>query len=321
MRSFLNTLLLRKHGFATVVLLLTMLCVTLLASADSHRIGVLYPDIREPYRSVFASIIDGIEHKAGGKVARYPLGKDVDTDMLRAWVEKQHINVIIALGRRSVSVSTELRSVPVVTGAVQMSPDKDKKTPGVALNPDPRLLFQQLKSLAPQVKQVSVVYNPDKNDWLIARARRASANQGLKLKIYPATDLRDAAKIYRKLLSEISGQKNAVWLLNDRSVLDQKAVFPLVLKSAWENEFVVFSNNPAHVKRGVLFAMFPDNEAMGKTLARIALRRVRSGSSSSTGIVPLSDLQIAFNLRTAEHLDLSIDRKQREQFDLVFPHR
>jgi len=33
----------------------------------------------------------------------------------------------------------------------------------------------------------------------------------------------------------------------------------------------------------------------------------------------LSDLLIAFNMRTAEHLRLNVTRQQRNKFNLVFP--
>jgi putative ABC transport system substrate-binding protein len=74
------------------------------------------------------------------------------------------------------------------------------------------------------------------------------------------------------------------------------------------------------VPRGVLFALYPDNEAMGRSLGKLAMRRI-SNNSSNGGIKPLKDLKFAINLRTADHLGLSFSKEQESEFDLTFPAR
>jgi putative ABC transport system substrate-binding protein len=65
--------------------------------------------------------------------------------------------------------------------------------------------------------------------------------------------------------------------------------------------------------------MYPDNAKMGQSLAKLALKTAKAGSKKTNTMLPLRDLLIAFNVRTAEHLGLDVDRKQRDEFDLVFP--
>ena len=53
------------------------------AAEDRGRnIAVLYPDIGEPYRSVFAAIIGGIEDQANGRVASFAVGA---TPVRKTW--------------------------------------------------------------------------------------------------------------------------------------------------------------------------------------------------------------------------------------------
>ncbi|MFV2061661.1 MAG: ABC transporter substrate-binding protein, partial [Gammaproteobacteria bacterium] len=159
-----------------------------------------------------------------------------------------------------------------------------------------------------------------KNSWLIEQAILAAKDFNLQCNSYPVTNLHQAAKQYRDLLAQQAGTENAVWLLNDNTVFDRNALFSLVLQEAWNRNFIVFSNNPAHVKRGVLFAMFPDNQKMGSSLFNLANTNTLN-SNKQNRMKTLEDLLIAFNTRTAEHLQLNVSRQQRSKFDLVFPTR
>ena len=50
---------------------------------------------------------------------------------------------------------------------------------------------------------------------------------------------------------------------------------PMALEAAWKRRLVVFSSNPLHVKRGTLFALYPDHELMGSALADLAIRQIQ----------------------------------------------
>jgi hypothetical protein len=94
----------------------------------------------------------------------------------------------------------------------------------------------------------------------------------------------------------------------------------------------VFSGNPSHSRRGLLFSMYPDNTRLGQALGQLAqeiqVRHQQTGSSLKVGdtiapqeqhihILPLEHLHTGVNLRTAEHLGISISRDQ--EFDIIFP--
>ena len=146
------------------------------ALAAPPHIGVLYPDIRPPYRDVFLDIIQGIEDVTKDSIKLYDIKKDYDEKALRHAFEKAQIEVVIALGRRGLKAVKRLpENLDIVAGAVFLSPDKrDDVIAGVSLNPDPDILFLRLKELAPQVNRVSVVFNPQHSDWLIERAKHAA---------------------------------------------------------------------------------------------------------------------------------------------------
>lgn len=289
-------------------------------SVVAGSLAVVYPDIGEPYRSVFAKIIEGIEDGARHAVRSYPVAPNVEPADLNAQLKRNGTKAVIALGRQGLkAVSGIDRDIPVVVGGVLAIPEAENRSlMGVSLTPDPALLFSRLKSLLPGIKRVFVVYNPQNNEWLIRIAREAAKAQGLELVAYEARDLGTAARMYEAAFASSDGRRDAVWLPQDGTTVEESTILPLVLKESWNRNVPVFSSSFLHVKKGALFALYPNNVELGRTLASSALA-VMSGDSRRRGVVPLREVQTAVNLRTASHIGLVIGYQQQRSFDSIFP--
>jgi putative ABC transport system substrate-binding protein len=283
-------------------------------------IAVVYPDIGEPYRGIFAKIIEGIEDVAKSAVRSYPIGTNVDPSELNAQLKRNGAKVVVALGRQGLKASTGLdRDMAVVVGGVLSIPEPDSRNlTGISLTPDPALLFSRLKNLLPQMKRVIVVYNPQQNEWLIRLARDAAKAFGLELVAYEARDLATAARQYDAVFANMDGRRDAVWLPQDGITVDEGAILPLVLKESWNRNVPVFSSSFLHVKKGALFALYPNNVELGRSLANSALA-ILSGDTRKRGVVPLREVHTAVNLRTASHIGLTIGYQQQRSFDFTFP--
>lgn len=290
--------------------------------ANAATVGVLYPELREPYSKVFDAIILGIEDVMGNNIDRHKLIKNFNIDAIEERIQRKQNKVILALGMRSVKAVSQLSNdIPVVLGAVLPSSVGVENTAwsGIFLVPDPDLIFEQLKLFAPNISKVSVVYNPAYNNFLIEKAVKYSADRGIKLDARPVEDIREAALVYKRLLDEVETGTDAIWLLRDPTSVDTDVILPLVLQEAWNRAVVTFSNHLVHTKRGALFSLYPDNKSMGKALAKLA-ESVLS-QSQPQGFVTLKTLKIAVNLRTAKHLGIKFTSRQEKSFDLVFPHQ
>ena len=285
-------------------------------------IGVLYPALREPYNKVFDTLIEGVQ-QIGQTVDRYALNKNYNVTE-RAQRIKKHNKVILALGVRGLKAADKINpDIPVIVGAVFPSASQSAKinNSGISLVPDPELLFIQLKAIAPRIKTVSVVYNPQMNRSLIDRAERTAKRLGLTLEARPADDVRSAALTYKQLLDAMNSRDNAIWLLQDDTTVDSDTILPLLLEETWKRGLVLFSSNLVHAKRGALFSMYPNNLEMGRELGRLAKAALHNSSSSDTGIVVLRALKLAVNLRTAKHLGIDFSKRDQQSFDLIFPNR
>lgn len=308
----------RLARFTSLILLLDLSLSTSYAVAATA--AILYPDLREPYREVITDVIDGIREEMAGEVKLFAVDNDFDHNALKRSLATDDIGVIIVLGRGGFTVVQKLNTdIPVVVGALLISPDEGKPgLSGISLAADPDRLLAELKSLAPAVKTVSVVYKPANSGWLVELAQQGARRLGLQLNAYPVQDIKSAAQEYRDIFKRSRPGLDAIWLLPDPAVVDDAVILPLILKESWDKSVAVFSTNPAHAKRGVLFAMFPNNRAMGVRLARIAKQRLNDNGNGGE-IVPLADLQAALNTRTADHLGLVIPIDRQRKFALTFP--
>jgi len=283
-------------------------------------IAVIFPDIGEPYRSVFTQIIDGIEEQAKGHVVRVAVGANVNAQELGAQLRRQDIHVVIALGRNGLKASAALdRDIGVVAGGVLSAPQPEARSAVVhSLAPDPALLFARLKNLLPGARRVVVVYDPHQNDWLIRLARDAARVHGLVLVATEAEDLKTATRLYRDILAAADPARDVLWLPQDTTTVEDSAVLPLVLQEAWNRSLPVISSSVTHVKRGALFALYPNNLALGRRLANSALGYLSVGSAAARGVQPLTEVLLAVNVRTANHLGIDLGGRQ-QSFDIVFP--
>lgn len=290
------------------------------SNQSTDTIAIIYPDIGEPFRAIFATIIEGIEEKTKVKVQSYPIGPNLDLAELNSQLKKNGTKVVIALGRQGLKTAAGFDSaIAVVIGGVLSVPEPDNRhLTGISLTPDPALLFSRLKNLLPGIKRILVVYNPQTNEWLIKLAREAAKAQGLELVTFQARDLATAARMYESTFAAADGKQDAVWLPQDSTTVDETTVLPLALKESWNRGVPIFSSSLVHVKKGALFALYPNNLELGKNLAVVALGLL-TGDTPKRGIVPLREVHTAINLRTANHIGLSIGEQQQRGFDFVYP--
>lgn len=283
---------------------------------------MIHPDAPPPYRDVFEAILSGIEI-AGDEnmVSTFSLEDDDSTTDIEEWVKNNELKTVVSLGRMGVALCNNMEtSIHVVVGAILNPVDLGCESySGVALTPAPVLLFDRLKRLKPDIDTVTVVYDDQVSSWLLKHAHLAAQKHGLKLNAYPVRNVRQAAQIYRRILSSPPDSSHAIWLPQDPYTVDQKVILPELLKASWDYDFIVFSSNPSHVQRGVLFALYPDYERMGQRLGAIAANRVDLSKVKKNHIEPLRDVLIAVNLRTANHLGLNLSNSQISEFDLTFP--
>jgi putative tryptophan/tyrosine transport system substrate-binding protein len=285
------------------------------AAADEpgRAIAVLYPDVGDPYRSVFNTIIEGIEDKALSRVSSFAVGASINTADLQSELKHRDIRAIVALGRQGLKAVMSISPAvsTAAAGVLSVSESDAQNMLVYSLTPDPGLLFAKLKAFMPGARRVIIIYDPKHNAWLVKTAKEAARSLGLELYAKEATDLKTALRLYQEALSAADPRQDVLWLPQDATTVDDNAVLPMVLQEAWDQSLLVFSSNANHVRRGALFSLYPDNRELGRALGAWALS-ASGGALSPKGVQALRQVLLAVNTRTASHLSISLAR---------FPHR
>lgn len=324
MLQFINRITLKQTSFKkTVAFVWAFLILFAIPTfAVTPSVAVIYPELRAPYNKIFTDIADGIEIQVNGSTKRYLLKKDYSIEDLSQWLRENDINVCVALGVRGESAAMKAGlDIPIVLGGVLTPKTTNPSQSGISLAPSPEKLFTLLKRFKRNIERVIVVYNPEKTEWIIRQAQIAAVNQNIHLDTYTTSSLSKSAKIYKKIFKNGNLDNTAIWLPQDRTSIDNRTLLSSILEQAWTHEVPVFSSSLAHVNKGVLFAMYPDNLKMGKSLGRFALNKIDNTAENTKQIIPVEDLQTAFNKRTAEHLGVNVSSDQLRRFDAVFPSK
>lgn len=292
------------------------------AGEAARPLAVAYPELGEPFRQVFATIIEGIEERSSGTVASFALAGNANPAQVAEDIRRRDAQVLIGLGRGGMRVAAALAGeLPVLVGCVVSVQESEARAfPVHTLAPDPALLLARLRRLRPAARRVHLVYDAKLNGWLVRLAREAARAEGLELLAQEAADQAEALRAYTQLLNAADPVRDALWLPQDPTTVDDNAVLPLVLRESWNHGIAVFSSHLAHVKRGALFSLYPDNRELGHTLAASAQRLLGGPKAAAAvaGVLPLRQALAAINIRTAAHLGIDVAAVQAG-FDLVYP--
>lgn len=297
----------RILNYTLLISLFFSICLTV----HAEKITVVYPEVNPPYDIIFQQITQGIETEFNGEVIRLELPNKFDAPAIAKSITTYKI---IALGKRGMRIAKELyKEKPVVVGALPIKPNGIS---GVSLMADPDMLFNSLHELAPEVTTITILYSPA-SAWIIEDAQKKATAKGLKLNPIAVDDLKAAVKAYNDIFENGNLENMAIWLPLDPITANEQIIVPAVLEKAWDNKMVVFSSKPTHAKRGALFSALPDNELLGRQLAKL-INSVNYKDRPST-VKTLEKIKLAVNLRTAAHLGFDYNTNERSGFALTFP--
>jgi putative ABC transport system substrate-binding protein len=283
--------------------------------AQGEDLGVIYPEVREPFASIFASMLDGIHEAKGDDVHSIAVKKEYDPQDIVDWVTTHKIKRIIALGSRAQKLieNIKLPIDEVVLGAVTRPPESDIFNAGIVLTPDPQQVYLELEQLLSSIENIYIIYS-DASRWYVDIAKALARGKEFNLVAIESKSIADSVQQYKKILDSIDS-KSVIWLLQDSLSADSRLLLPLILEESWDRKFPVISNSAGHVRRGVLLALYPDPFEFGVDLANT----LRITSNPSGAFNPFQEALRAANTRTAEHLELRWSRSRIRSFDIVFP--
>lgn len=307
-----------------LLLCLWLFGMALPAWASQEHVLVVYPETKAPYDHIFKTILKGIKVAEKIPVKAVVIESDQTSSDLHAQLQADEVTGIIALGTQSLKLvkSAKNLSKPVVVGAVLRGP-KNPAYPTLSLIPGPQAIFTKVQHLLPNRNKIFTVYREGRDDWLIDRAHAVAKHKHLRFSATSARNTAEMAQAYLKGLDELE-RGDILWLsVGGRSL--KWPVMQKLLDIAWRKGIIIISSHASDVKKGVLLSFMPDHEAMGKNLSELMAERIvddiseQSQDSQRQAIMPAMIIDVAANLRVAEHLNIKFSWPTVRTFRFVYP--
>lgn len=282
--------------------------------AMSAGMVVVQPQVRPPYDRVYQEIIMGFNKTYTTPPQTVLMLNPENAEKIGAEISRINPDLIMALGSRSASIARQYNAnTPKLAGAVSQVPEGMH---GITMWPDPQLVLERLIIVYGKPKTIYLVTDIDKRQSQITGIKDFAQISGFKASVHHADNIKDAAAKYQQVLGQLQ-PGDAIWLMRDKA-LNDPSLLSLVLETAWKNKVAVISSNPVHVKRGALMAIFPNNQAMGESLGRLATRVEQDGADLAPIVEPLTDVHTSLNNRTSRHLGITLSSEANELIDSVF---
>jgi len=294
------------------------ICVLLLLSstpvtAANDLIVVLKSREIEPYEIALKSFSETLRGKGyNPEVREYLLPADNrgKNDVL-ADIRKQEPRLILSLGSAATSqVSRAVQDTPVVfcmvlnpvaSGFVHSMNAPGTNLTGGSLDIPARVQFDALRSIAPFVKKVGVIYNPRETGSVVQHAAEAAREMGLELVAVPITSEERVPEALKSLEKKV----DALWSVADSTAFSSGSV-EFILLHTLRNKIPFVGLSPGFVKAGALMALAADYEAVGLQCGEQAVKILMTHPPSSLPVTTPRNPTLYVNLKTAETIGLEI---------------
>jgi putative ABC transport system substrate-binding protein len=277
---------------------------------------VLYPRAPPPYAAAFAQMIAGLTRSLGTPPPTLVLSEPDPPDRLQPWLRRYPMDIpLVTLGQRPLTIVEQTETGrPWVIGGVYGLPG-EFQAPGISLTIDPALFLDHLQQLLPTTRTVVVVHHA-RQAALIPSIQQAAKQRGLTVQPVAVTDTVDAVRQLTRMFATVD-EATALWFTRHTLSLNTELLFPFVLEETWKRRLPAFSDTPAHARRGLLFALYPDYIGVGEELGTL----LKETPGTSPGMRFTRAAHWALNTRTAQHLGLMLDAETVHRATTVFPER
>lgn len=300
------------HILTTLGILILILIISLASEPEvpamnQPEITILSSSQMEPYLQVVKGFEKLVKLRFPDTIINtFFLGPDPQKNQATMEkVQKNNPDILFTLGSKA---TQEIQSVhPDRPQVVTMILDslffeQSKQATGVFLNFPPEIHLRWLRRMLPEVKRVYLLYNPRENDTLLAEIEKEAGAYQLEIHGVPV----DTVSELPAALKSIGRQADILLGLPDQTVYSSKTA-KAVLLSTFRNRIPFVGLSRYWVKAGALYALDWDYDDLGRQCGDMVCRILEGTDVSDIAPTPPDTVRYIINMRTAEHLRLTID--------------
>jgi putative tryptophan/tyrosine transport system substrate-binding protein len=290
-------------GWSILALVLVFFCA-LPSPLAAHEIAILKSSDIAAYNHA----VSGLQAELAGTATLtvYELEGDVTRGKkLARKIRASDAAVVIAVGlKAALAAKVELVDIPVIYCMV-LDPEKydlrASNLTGISLRVPIERQFNTIHALVPNLKQLGVLYDPEKTAPLVEEARRVAARLGFELVEHKIHTEKELPSAIRALLPKVQG----LWLVPDSTVLTEESI-PFVLGTALDQNVPVVGFSSEFVRNGALVGLSINPEDIGRQAAVMAQKILKRSDRTVPMSVPPDRIRLAVNQKTAKYLGLTL---------------
>jgi len=225
--------------------------------------------------------------------------------------------LILAIGlKAALAAKLEILDIPVIFCMV-LHPKKyslpSQNMTGIGLTIPLSRQLKTFQTIVPTLKIIGVVFDPTKSGDLIPQARLQAKKHGLTLIARSVTSEREVPDTLRAITKSI----DALWLFPDSTVLNSESL-EFLLSTTLERNIPLFGFSSGLVRSGALASVYIKYEDIGRQAADLAIQLLKGTTIPTQIVVPVENVRLSLNLKTAEFLNLHLSPQVLGQADETF---
>lgn len=214
---------------------------------------------------------------------------------------------ILAVGVLAASLAKdEFESVPIIFCMVVNYERYELDAPniaGISLEVYTEEQFKSFKEVIRDLKNIGVLYDPNKSEGIIEKGREVAKKLGLNLITSEVREEEEVPKVLKKLIGKI----DALWLIPDTTVVSARTT-ELITRISLEKGVPLLCTSETLVRVGALAGVFADNKSIGKQAARLVKEILKSPSPTPIGVEYPKEVRLAVNKDVAKLLNIDTGR-------------
>lgn len=196
---------------------------------------------------------------------------------------------VVAIGLRAAKSSIAMSEKPVIFSQVFNYQDHNllnKNSRGIAATTPLDAQITAWKKIDPAISRIGVIIGPGHED-LIADARFAAAQQGVKLWAQIANSDQETLYLFKRMIRKIDG----FWLFPDNRILSERALRQM-MADAQRQKVPVLVPSESMLKIGASISVSSVASDIAETIARV-VRQIQAGHIRNVPMIsPLSEVRV-----------------------------
>ncbi len=254
----------------------------------------------EPYEEA----IKGFQSVCNARINRIVVSESGGTDVVRK-INEIRPDMVLAIGRDALSMVKRIEGIPIVYLMVlnpQSTLSGEKNITGVSMNIPPEKQLMVLLGALPYTKNIGLLYDPNRTDYLVRKAKDAARKIGIKLIAREIHSSRDAPSLIMDMKEKI----DVFWMLPDITVITPETVKFLLLFSL-ENNIPLLAFSEKYVEVGAFMSTDIDAFDMGSQAGEMANKILSGRGVKNVRQVHARKLVVSTNLMIARKLGINLN--------------